>query len=69
MKIELNRNDLIALVKGSFVPYEAMESETLQLMGSFTGGFSDRWNWNYSVPDMITDQELWDTYNILLREK
>lgn len=62
MLMELNRNDLIKLIKGTFVPYELMNDEVLKKMGSYVCGFADEWKWNTFISEDITDEQLYHTY-------
>lgn len=47
MEVNLDRADILSLIKGSFVPYEMMENEIIKKMGSFSGSYG-RWTWNGS---------------------
>lgn len=61
MKVELDRKDIISLMKGTSPNYSVMHKIPKDL-GSYVGGFCDRWDWNYSVPDEYTDEELFSIY-------
>lgn len=64
MKVNLTRSDLISLVKGTEPYYSIFENPLVKRCGSYCGGFNDRWDWNYSFDDNITDEELWGLYNL-----
>lgn len=61
--MELDRKDLIALVKGSEPSHETMSHPLLKRAGSYNGGFNDSWSWNYFL-DEFTDDELMQIYLI-----
>ena len=66
MKVDLTREGLISLVKGTEPNYGIMDSAIVKKCGTFSGSYG-KWSWNYSFDDSITDQQLWDTY-ILYRD-
>lgn len=65
MEVELKKEDIICLVKGCEPDYNMMgELERMEL-GYYTGGFEDRWEWNYSTSkcwDKYSEKELYDLY-------
>ena len=68
MTVDLEKIDIINLVR-STTPYynEMSEIEEMEL-GSYFGGFSDRWDWEHEeseVWDNFTEQELFDLYKKL----
>ena len=65
MNIEIDRTDLINMIKGTNPSYDLMTQPMIKLLGSFTGGFSDRWNWNYSFPTELSDEDLFEVYTLL----
>jgi hypothetical protein len=64
MKVELTREDLIALVKGTSPNYSVMEHPLIKANGTYSGGFKDEWNWNYSFDNSLTDDQLLEMYTI-----
>lgn len=46
MMVELDRKDIICLLRGTTPPYSVMNKIPKEL-GSYIGGFVDRWQWNY----------------------
>ena len=62
MKVELNRKDIIALLRGSSPNYSVMNKIPEEL-GSYVGGFVDDWKWNYISEDTpYTDEYLYNLY-------
>ena len=62
MKVELNRKDIIALLRGSSPNYSVMNKVPEEL-GSYVGGFVDDWKWNYISEDTpYTDEYLYNLY-------
>ena len=47
MVVDLDRKDIVSLLKGVEPRYEIMEKIPKDL-GSYTGGFVDRWSWSFS---------------------
>lgn len=66
MKVNLEREDLINLVKGTQPNYNVMNNEIVKRCGSFSGSYG-KWDWNYSFDENITDNELLGLY-ILCRD-
>jgi len=58
MKKFLDKDDLICLVRGHDPSYKAMDigHPLLKKYGSYTGGFSDRWDWDYSLEDATVEE-------------
>ena len=46
MKVELDRKDIISLLRGITPPYSVMNKIPKEL-GYYIGGFVDNWHWNY----------------------
>ena len=62
MKVELDRKDIIALLKGTEPYYPIMEKIPKDL-GYFVGGFADKWYWNnFSEDCKYTDEYLYNLY-------
>jgi hypothetical protein len=62
MTVELDRRDIESLVRGTSPYYSLFEDTDIKRMGRFTGGFCDRWDWNYTFPYDITDEQLFIVY-------
>lgn len=65
MNIEIDRTDLMNMIKGTNPTYELMEHPMIKLLGSFTGGFSESWNWNYSFSSEFSNVDLLEVYTLL----
>jgi len=65
MNIDLNKKDLINLVKGTSPYYDEMEHPLVQANGSYTGGFVDKWSWNRYDLEELSKKDLWRLYNIV----
>lgn len=64
MVLDLDKKDLINLVKGSSPNYEVMEHPLVEKSGRYTGGFVEKWDWReYRLKEM-TEEELVELYNI-----
>ena len=61
MNFDLDKKDLISLVKGTHPHYDVFEHKLVKRCGNYTGGMSDRWSWNYNISD-LTEVELFDLY-------
>lgn len=62
MKVELDRSDLKALVRGEDPGYTYLVEFEKAGYGSYTGGFVERWDWSYSGLDKCSDEELYEIY-------
>lgn len=63
MIVDLDRKDIISLLKGTSPDFSVMHLIPKDL-GYYCGGFVDKWSWNYYVPDKYSDKELYDFYLI-----
>lgn len=62
MKIDLNRKDLAKLVGGNWPPLEDISMLEKRGLGRYTGGFHDRWDWDITALEKLSEQELYDMY-------
>jgi hypothetical protein len=62
MKIELEREDLLNMVKGTSPYYSVMEDTLVKKAGQWIGGMADRWSWGDL--NSLTDEELFKLYKI-----
>ena len=46
VELELDRHDVICLVKGSHVPHPLMEDTMIRKLGSHNGSYG-RWDWKW----------------------
>lgn len=64
--VELNRKDIIRLLRGVSCPsYTLIDKLTKLGLGNFVGGFCERWDWvdSYTMNDLnIPTIELYDLY-------
>lgn len=62
MKCNLDRKDIISLLKGVVPNYSVMD-KIPERLGSYVGGFVDNWQWNYIPEDVpYTDEYLYELY-------
>lgn len=61
MLVELDKTDLVRLVKG----YEPDYSQTDERYGTYCGGFNDYWTWDIGKLHDISEEDLWDFYQNL----
>lgn len=59
-----DKYDLIALVKGSSVPYLLMNNDIIKKAGIYRGGFNNEWKWNYDLTE-LSEQDLFYIYTII----
>lgn len=62
MNVELDRKDIISLLRGTTPAWSVMDKIPKEL-GSYVGGFVDCWHWNYiseNVP--YSDEYLFNLY-------
>lgn len=63
--VELNQKDLISLIRGTNPKYEEIDKFIKLGLGNYTGGFIDRWEWNYSYCSAwynFSEEELYNIY-------
>lgn len=61
IKMELNIEDLICLVKGVDLGYEI--PPLARKCGTWTGGFVDKWSWDVHKLRKLTEEQLLEVYN------
>lgn len=62
MVVDLDRKDIINLLRGSSPSYEVWDSIP-KVLGSFHGGMNDGWDWNYISLDVpYSDEYLYNLY-------
>lgn len=69
MNVELDRKDIISLLRGTTPAWSVMDKIPKEL-GSYVGGFVDSWHWNYiseNVP--YSDEYLFNLYLICKKSK
>lgn len=63
--VELNQKDIISLIRGTCPSYEQISKFEELGLGTYTGGFADRWDWISSGDirwDCFTEIQLYDMY-------
>lgn len=57
MTAGLDKKDLISLIRGICPSYEQMSDFEKLGLGTYTGGFADKWDWNSK------DSSCWDEFS------
>ena len=60
--LKVDKGDVIRMIKGIAPNYSAMTRAPVKNLGSYTGGFSDTWNWDHSKLENLTIKELLGVY-------
>lgn len=71
MLVEIDRKDIIRLIRGTSPSYEKMGIFVNAGLGYYVGGFSDRWEWEYDWSakwDSYSSKELYDLYKYNLKQ-
>jgi len=63
MIVELDREDLVSLVRGMEPSYDIFEDPLVKRCGSWTGGFVEKWDWNSEL-DRISETYLFALYKL-----
>jgi hypothetical protein len=63
MNIEVDKEDLINLIVSCSPSYKIMEN--LKGLGTYYGGFDDKWIWNKSAIRTLSEDELINLYKNL----
>lgn len=67
MLIDLNRNDLLNLVKGCEPGYNVFNHPLVMKSGTYHGGFAEQWSWDKLddlTDDELTDDDLIELYRV-----
>lgn len=62
MITEIDKIDIVNMLKGTAPPYELIEELEKSGVGNFTGGFSDGWRWNEFELKTKSEQDLFEIY-------
>jgi len=62
MKVELDREALIALVCVQVPNYSIFEHPLVKKCGSYCGGFVEKWSWKGYELEELSKQELYELY-------
>lgn len=71
MNCELSKMDLWRLVRGTEPPtFEWIDKLEKLGLGRYVGGFGDHWEYNsaLSIPETLSEEELWDLYKQMRAE-
>ena len=58
LNVRVERKDVINLIRSTYPPYEDMEMLENLKLGSYSGGFNDKWEWETPT------SKGWDNYDI-----
>lgn len=64
MKVELEKDDLVSLVIGTVPCYNVFDHHLVQKTGRYIGGHVDSWKWDRSEVEKLTQEDLWDLYQL-----
>jgi len=63
---QLDKADLCLLVQGIGIGgYDNIQTLSYMGLGSWTGGFVDKWTWSNAGLNSLSEASLWDLYNKL----
>lgn len=63
MKFDLDKKDLISLVKGTDPNLNVMGDPKIRSRGSY-GETHGRWDWNYRAFEGCSEQEIYEVYQL-----
>lgn len=61
---KLDKIDLKNLVKSVSPNYSVMEYPLIKKSGRYIGGFHDKWDWEYGFEKNLSENELWEIYQL-----
>ena len=64
MKVELSKKQLINMVLGTVPGYNVFEHPLVKQCGYYCGGFVEKWNWHSNKLNELTEEQLFELYNI-----
>lgn len=62
--VELDKDDLIYLIRGFDPSYEQMKHFLIEPYGEYEGGFHNRWEWDYHKLMECNEELLLSIYNV-----
>jgi hypothetical protein len=63
MQLELTKNHLVDMVMGTCGPnFSIMDELRILGVGYWTGGFVDKWTWNKSILQKLSEETLYNIY-------
>lgn len=63
MQLDLDKQDLISLAKGTVPNYLVMSNPIIKKQGSFNSSQGD-WNWNYIAFEECSEEEILSVYQV-----
>lgn len=60
--IELTEEDLKSMVLSTQPYYNLFDNDLIKSLGSYTGGFVDKWQWDRSALDKLSAESLYTVY-------
>ena len=69
MIVNLDKTDLINLIKGIEPPYSMLNQLTKKNLGKMWGGHNETWEWNKYALEELTEIELFTFYQLIRKEK
>ena len=64
MLVNLDRDDLISLAKGTMPNYSVMNHPKIKKHGYMGGPHGDEWKWKWNAFENCTDEEIWEIYQL-----
>lgn len=71
MNCELSKMDLWRLLRGTEPPtFEWVDKLEKLGLGTYRGGFSDRWEYNsvFEIPKNLSEEDMWELYRQMRKE-
>lgn len=68
MKVDLNKQDLISLIKGVTLKHDLVKNPAVQSVCYYVGGFNDRWYWDNGSLNQLSESELWEIYQLCKKQ-
>ena len=68
MEEELDKEDIICMVKSQSVPYSTIPIYEEKGLGKYSSGFLDEWNWNVAALERLSEKELFEMYQTLKKQ-
>ena len=68
MWVNLEKEDLINLIISKSPNYDDIYTFAYKGLGRYYGGFNDKWEWNRSALEKLSEEDLLDLYSYLQGE-
>lgn len=69
MTVELDKKDLVSLVKGILPSYQLIDDPYIRQLGSYRGGSVNEWSWHVYKLEELTEETLFKLYQFIKRNK